>query len=75
MTTHLPPPDLTIGHSDEALLEYGRACVDQCIAVLRALKDARGVNDDGQAWLERLTRGDCVVALLAMRARGEEGAT
>ena len=42
----------------------------RCIATLEALKDASGVNDDGQAWLVRLTRGDCVAALKALRPNG-----
>ena len=37
---------------------------ERCIATLRALKDDSGVNDDGQAWLRRLTRGDCIQALV-----------
>lgn len=37
-----------------------------CIAALRALRDDSGVNDDGLAWLKRLTRGDCVAALMAL---------
>ena len=39
---------------------------ERCIATLRALKDDSGVNDDCQAWLRRLTRGDCVAALVAL---------
>lgn len=41
---------------------------ERCIATLRALTDDSGVNDDGQAWLRRLTRGDCVSALMALGA-------
>ena len=40
---------------------------DRCIATLQALKDDSGVNDDGQTWLRRLTREDCVTALRALR--------
>lgn len=39
---------------------------ERCIATLLALRDASGVNDDGRTWLRRLTRGDCVDALLAL---------
>jgi hypothetical protein len=46
-------------------LRDGRA---ESIATLRALTDASGVNDDGQAWLCRLTRGDCVAALEGLEA-------
>ena len=40
---------------------------ERCIATLRALQDRSGVNDNGTAWLVRLTRGDCVDALLALK--------
>jgi len=36
-----------------------------CIAALMALNDRSGVNADGQTWLMRLTRGDCVAAIRA----------
>jgi len=38
----------------------------RCIETLGALKNQSGVNDDGQTWLRRLTRGDCLSALEAL---------
>lgn len=40
---------------------------ERCIATLRALKDRSGTNDNGTNWLVRLTRGDCVAALEALK--------
>ena len=52
---------------DKAALDAAVAAErERCIAALRALKDDSGVNDDGSTWLRRLTRGDCVAALLAL---------
>lgn len=78
--TELPPlpearkPDehgagwFTAGQMRAHAAQEVAAELDRCIAALRALKDDSGVNDDGQAWLRRLTRGDCVAALLALKA-------
>jgi predicted RNA polymerase sigma factor len=41
---------------------------EACAKAVENLRDKSGVNEDGNAWLTRLTRGDCVNAI---RARGE----
>ena len=56
---------------DNAVRAYGdaRAAAEReaIIEMLLALKDRSGVNADGQAWLMRVTKGDCIAAI---RARG-----
>jgi predicted RNA polymerase sigma factor len=41
---------------------------EACAKAVENLRDKSGVNEDGNAWLTRITRGDCVNAI---RARGE----
>ena len=42
---------------------------EACAKTVADLKDKSGVNEDGNAWLTRVTKGDCVQAI---RARGQE---
>lgn len=41
---------------------------EACAKAVEDLRDKSGVNEDGNAWLTRVTKGDCVKAI---RARGE----
>ena len=56
---------------ESLIAQHAAAERARCIATLVALKDASGVNDDGHAWLMRLTRGNCVAALEALRPNVE----
>ena len=61
-------------HSLRAAIEaYGAECAraerERCIESLRELTDKSGVNEDGRAWMQRLTRGDCVQALMHLPYR------
>jgi hypothetical protein len=42
---------------------------EACAKTVAGLKDKSGVNEDGNAWLTRVTKSDCVQAI---RARGQE---
>jgi hypothetical protein len=41
---------------------------EACAKAVEDLKDKSGVNEDGNAWITRITKGDCVKAI---RASGE----
>jgi hypothetical protein len=41
---------------------------EACAKTVADLRDKSGVNEDGNAWLTRVTKGDCVQAI---RERGE----
>jgi predicted RNA polymerase sigma factor len=45
---------------------------EACAKAVENLRDKSGVNEDGNAWLTRLTRGDCVNAIRA-RAQADGG--
>jgi hypothetical protein len=47
------------------MMKYER---EACATAVEGLRDKSGVNEDGNAWLTRVTRGDCANAI---RARGE----
>jgi hypothetical protein len=45
---------------------------EECAKTVEDLRDKSGVNEDGNAWLTRVTKGDCVQAI---RARGRNANT
>jgi len=66
---------LQSGTEDVVRLDAALAAVvaerERCVAALMALESPCGVNEDGQAWMRALTRGDCVKALMALRPNAQ----